>query len=76
MNWYDPSDDSRPIISPQAEINGYLANHRHVPDFGISERVLMLQTGAEPGFSARKFSRKGGAISASLLSGQTSALCY
>ena len=46
MNWYDPSDASRLIIAPQAEIDGFLKRQGDVPGFGIAERFLMFLTAA------------------------------
>ena len=45
MKWFDPLDNSKPVISPQAEINSYLKKRNQTEEFGIHSRFLMLLTG-------------------------------
>jgi len=47
MNWHDPTDKSRPIISPQAQIAGFLRNRANLERFRVHERFLMDQTGCD-----------------------------
>jgi uridine phosphorylase len=56
MNWYDPLDDSNPVITPQAEIDGFLRKRRDVTDFGVSDRFLMLETGEDMSYLKTKYS--------------------
>jgi len=45
MNWCDPSNESRPIISPAAQIEGFLGKRRDISGLGVHECFLMLQSG-------------------------------
>jgi uridine phosphorylase len=47
MKWFDRADRSHPIISPQAEIDGFLRKRGAIPDFGVHKHFLMLQTGCD-----------------------------
>ena len=47
MDWQDPNDDSRPIISPRALIESYARKHGLGSEFRVNERFLMLLTGGE-----------------------------
>lgn len=45
LDWYDPSDQSQPIISPQAEIEGYVQKHNKDADFHLNPCFLISTTG-------------------------------
>ena len=45
MKWFDPLDNSKPVISPQAEIDGYLKKRTQAEEFGVHSRFLILLTG-------------------------------
>lgn len=50
MDWFDPSDDSKLIITPQAEAGDFLSKRGEEVNFGVAERFLMLQTAHDVSF--------------------------
>lgn len=55
MKWFDPLDNSKPVISPQAEIDGYLKKRTQTEQFGVHGRFLMLLTGNDIASLRSKF---------------------